>query len=388
MMKLLRWVFYTIMTLCFFFGLYTGLRIYFILFITQLLLIGTVLALNLWTIYSFRFEQLLDCRSCVKGEQAVLNLELVNERPVPLSLLEVHVNVVSSRENINLLFSLAPYSSKKFKIPIQALYRGVFDIGMTTIKITDIFGLVTFRFDMRRLSYYRLKQLTVLPKAEAPAAVLTDMADSKLFGRAYLKHAEQGDSMSSARLYRTGDAVKRIHWKKSMQQGSLFVKQYELPEQEQIFVVIDTSLHDLRGEQALIYADTVCECAASISLHSLLRGRAVRMTANSGARRSIECNTMADFEKLRHYLACLSFGDDIQVEEQLEKSVIEAGSAHALFMLTRSAAPSVIKVLEKMQQSRHAVTLIHVGGRKSGGRIHTLYVETGSNAAESLSKIG
>ena len=386
-MKLLRWIFYTIMGFCLFAGMYTGLRVYYIVFITQLLLIGTVLALNIWTVYSFRFEQLLNCKSCVKGDQTILQLELVNERPVPLSLLEVHVDVVSLHENVNLMFSLAPFYGKKIEVPIHAPYRGLFDVGMTTIRITDIFGLVTFRFDMRRLSYYHMKQLTVLPRAQAPSAVLTDMVDAKLFGTAYLKHAEQGDSMSSARLYHAGDAIKRIHWKKSMQQGALYVKQYELPEQERITIVIDTSLHGLKDENALIYADTVCECAASIALHSLLRGRSVRITNTATSSESIASSNMSSFEKLRHYLAQLPF-DDRSAEESLIESFNQAESARSLFVLTNDATPTLISALEKALTSHQSVTLVLVGGRQFGGRIHTLYVQVGSNAADSLSSIG
>lgn len=386
-MKPIRWIFFSIMTACFFAGLYTGLRVYYIVFFTQILVIISVIAVNLWTVYAFTYVQELPCKKSVKGEQTSLRLEIMNERPVPLSLIEVHVNVVSLNENVDLLFSLAPYSGKKFEIPISLPYRGRYEIGMTKLKITDVFGLFTIPFDMQRLSYYRMAELIVLPKAEAPGTVSADIADAKMFGDAYLKQAEQGESVSGARLYRPGDTAKRIHWKKSVQQRNLFVKQYEHPERERVMIVIDISSHGLVGEAALIYADTICECAASIALHAILHGRAVYIISGDN-NLPVKCEGLFGFEEIRHYLAVLLFKDQVLLEKAIDHAADSALSVNAMFVLTRDAKPSVTDRLSRTFAARHPVTMILVGGTRRSGRLHTIFVEAGSNAAESLSEIG
>lgn len=385
-MKLIRWIFYFVMISCLFAGMYTGFRVYYIVFFTQFFVIMAVLLINIWTLYSFKFQQLLLSKKCIKGGKTVLKVELINERPVPLSHLEVHVDVVCLREQVNLTFSLAPFSGKKFEIPIALPYRGKYSIGMTTIKINDIFGLVSSRFDMRHLPYYRMAQIIVLPKAEAPSAVSADIVDTKLFGDTYFRPAEQGDSISGARPYYAKDSLKRIHWKKSAQQGSLFVKQYDLPEREKITIIIDTSSHNLTGDDALIYADTVCECAASIALQSLRRNRAVSITA-TGSSKSVECDTLFRFEELRYYLALLPFDDQMK-KGLLEKVYMDMPPAGALFILTREATPSLTNVLERTLSVHKSVTLILVGGKRTCSRIHTLYIKAGCNVSECLSSIG
>ncbi len=385
-MKRIRWIYYSIMAACYLAGLYSGLRIYFIVFSTQLFAVIAVVLLNLWTIYVLTYKQELGKKICVKGEETVLHLDIRNERPVPLSLVEVHVDVVSLRENISLVFSLPPHSGKDFHIPVTTPYRGKYLVGMTKVKVTDIFGLTTLRIDMRRRPYYRMQEILVLPKAETQGAVSANMADAKLFRNSYLRQSEHGDSVSSARLLREGDELKRVHWKKSAQQGALFVKQYEHPEREQALVLIDTSAQGLSGEAALMYADTMCECAISIALHNVLRGRAVQVLPGDDFDHKATCSSVADLEKLQYQLALLQF-ERVSLLSALRRVSGTAGPAQALFVLTREATPGLTDMLERSLAQFNSVTLILVGGSKVSGRVHTLYADPGCNAAECLNSI-
>ncbi|HWR23505.1 MAG TPA: DUF58 domain-containing protein [Feifaniaceae bacterium] len=384
-MKRTRRIYYSIMAACYLAGMYSGLRIYFLVFATQLFAVIAVVLLNLWTIYVITYKQELGKKVSVKGGETVLHLDIRNERPVPLSLVEVHVDVVSMREDINLVFSLPPHAWKEFHIPVSTPYRGKFQVGMTNVRVTDIFGLTTLRIDMRRRPYYRMQEMLVLPKAETQGAVSASMADAKLFRNSYLRQSVHGDSVSSARLFQTGDELKRVHWKKSAQQGALFVKQYERPEREQALVLIDTFAHGLTGEDALVYADTVCECAMSIALHNVLRGRVVQVLPGD-TQEPTEYANVADMEKLQQRLALLQF-EHGGLLSAITRASGMAGAARALFVLTREAAPALTDALERSLMEFSSVTLVLVGGSRESGRVYTLYVEPGCNAAQALDSI-
>jgi uncharacterized protein (DUF58 family) len=383
-MKLFRWLYYTFMVIILIAGMYSGFRVFYIIFFTQFLMVAAVLAISLWTVYTFRFKQELSVKTCVKGKEAVLHLEIGNEKPIPLSLIEVHVDVVSFRENVNLVFSLAPYSGKTFRIPVATPYRGRYKVGMTKLNITDIFGLTSFPFDMRRLSYYRMCELVVLPKAGVPGTVSADIEDTKFFGDPYLKQAETGDTVSGARLYHEGDSLKRVHWKKSAQQGELFVKQFEYPERERVMMLVDTATHGLAGESLLVYADTICECASSIALHSLTQNRLVYVMNSADFGLPLECAALSGFESIRRHLALLPFDEKSDLYGALSKSNRGYEQAYALFVLTRGAEPAYMQALERILAAYKSVTMVIVGGPKPGGHVHSLYVEPGSDAADSL----
>ncbi len=384
-MKAIKWSYYGIMLICLIFGMYTGLRIYYLVFLTQLFAVIAMVIINFWTFHSFSYKQELADKIRVKGEATSLSLEIVNERPVPLSLIEVHVRVVSVHENINLLFSLAPFTGQVFQIPVTTPYRGRYTVGMTKIKVTDIFGLVTMSFDMRRFSFYHMSELIVLPKANIPDSLPSQVTDSKLHRATYLRHAEHGDSIAGARLYQNGDAIKHVNWKKTAQLGELYVKQYEFPERDHVILLIDTSLHALSGEDALIYADTVCECAACIARYSLTKNQTVSLFSATGINTAYRCDSITGFDNLRRHLALLPFEQDSSLTDAVKKAYAEAAAAKSLFILTHEPPPALTQTIHRIFSAHTAVSMVLVGGQKSGSPIPALSVEPGSDAALSLS---
>lgn len=383
-MKLNRTLFYATMVICFLVGLYTGLRIFFFIFMVSLFIIVAVIVLNIFTIYSFKYSQVLTRDKCEKGETSELNIELMNESLIPLSLLAVTVEVVSPKDKQELILNLEPFSGKKFIIPVTLPYRGFFKIGMTKIQINDIFGLVPFRFDMRSLFYYRMKPIIVLPRAGVPATVSIPMTDSKSSEELNYMPANQGDSISGARPYIPGDAAKRIHWKKSIQQSELFVKQYDHPAREQIAILLDSSAQNLSGEALLRYSDTVCECAASISLHTILRGREVQLISSGNPESPFQCTNMDTFEHLRRMLALLEFDKTTSLVDAFEYLLLSAKESRELFVITRQFTPALSILLEKAQNTHRSVTMVVVGGATETSNIHTIYVEEGANASTSI----
>ncbi len=383
-MKLTRWIYGIVTAISLFMGMYTGLRVYYVVFFTLFFTVLAALALSRWTVFAFKYTQTLTAGICEKGAELILHLKIINECPIPLSLIEAHIKVVSLQKVINLVFNLAPYTGQNFEIPITTPYRGNYQIGMTVLKITDIFGLTVLPMDMRRLAYYRMAELLVLPRAQAPGNVSADMMDSKRFGDIKIKPADQGDSVAGARLYRAGDALKRIHWKKSAQQNSLFVKQYEYPEQEHITILIDTSPHGLSGESVLIYADTVCECAACIALNSLSHGRAVHIKNTGSPSAQMTCHSLSQYNLLRRYLAMLLFEEQADLSVFVRQSSLHVYQMRSLFIITQSES---FTVPAHAPSSSFTTTYVLVGEKKPNKSPHTIFVEQGSAAAEHLSGV-
>ena len=387
-MKVLRSVFYLLMPVFLVAGLYTGMRLWFILLIAQVLLLLFIFALNQWTLRTFAYTQSLDVDSAVKGSETALHLSIRNEKPFPLSMMKADVEMAAPSEAAQVSFSLLPFTGKEFDFKVTMPYRGVYPIGVTTMRITDIFGLLPMGFDMRKLKYYRQPELTVYPRAEAPDSLYADMADEKLFGERYLRASESGDSVSGARAYRPGDPLKQIHWKKSAQHGELYVRQYEQPARENVAILIDNTAHGAEGEAALAAADTVCEAAACITLHCLARHRSATLRAlgdTKGVRQGEEAPDMADFEKVRRWLALLPFtdkaaGGDLPLEDCLGGS--------ALIVITSAYSEALEAGVAEAAPYFSAVTLVLVGDdHTDAGLTPTVRLPVGCDVAAELAAL-
>ena len=383
-MKALRILYYLLMPVFLVAGLYTGMRLWFILLLAQILLVLFIFALNQWTLRTFAYTQSLDVAEAVKGSETALHLSIRNEKPFPLSMMKVDVEMAAPSENTQVSFSLLPFTGKEFDFKVAMPYRGVYPIGITTMRITDIFGLLPMGFDMRKLKYYRQPELTVYPRAETPDSLYADMADEKLFGERYLHASESGSSISGARAYRPGDPLKQIHWKKSAQHGELFVKQYEQPARENVAVFIDNCAHGEAGEAALAAADTVCEAAACITLHCLARNRSALLRAlgdTKGVRQGEEAPDMADFEKVRRWLALLPFEDKAPGPLPLE----DCRDGSALIVITSACSEALEASIAEAAPFFSAVTLVLVGdGHADTGLTPTLRLPVGCDVAAEL----
>ncbi|NLO47993.1 MAG: DUF58 domain-containing protein [Clostridiales bacterium] len=379
-MKLLRFFYYAAMPIMFLFGMYTGLILFYVIFFTQLLLLVVVVFIDIWTVKTFRYTQKLGQESAVKGGETTLYIKIMNEKPIPLSLMEISVDVVSVCENIKLTFSLAPFSEKEFEIPVSMPYRGNYLVGMTVMRITDIFGLMTLRFDMRKQTYYRMVRLLVYPKAESLDNIAARIWDTKLFGSFYLKQAEQGDSVSGMRSYRPGDPLKRVHWKNSAKHGELYVKQYEVAMRKEALIILDSGTKGLEGEDALFYADTMCQCAASIALYNLSRGRRIHAAAPSVAQTIAECRSDTDFDPIHKWLALLNYNHEDRLLPVLETLTEKTDDSYSLFILTRRPSEDLIRKLLSLQEIMESVTLILVDDEiTQNDTLHILHVNTGDD---------
>lgn len=380
-MKLTRFFYYGLMPVVLFFGLYTGLTVFYTVLFMQILLLCAVFFIDLWTVKTFRYAQKLELEAITAGSSTLLKIKIANEKPLPMSLMEIDVDVVSMREDKKLVFSLAPFSEKSFEIAVPAPYRGIYEVGMTVIKLTDIFGLMTLSFDMRKQSFYKMARLLVYPKAEEPGAVTARVWDAKLFGTSYLKQTEQGDSISGMRSYRPGDSPKRIHWKNSVKHAELYVKQYDISLREKSLIILDSCTRDLEGEDAAYYADTMCQCAASISLYSLKRGRSTGVAAAAPISGITQCESSLDFAPIHTWLAKLEYFAEDRLVRTLEILTAGEKETSSLFVLTRHPTKQLAAILKELQIYMQSVTLILIDDEEKAQNesLHTLYINTGDN---------
>lgn len=381
-MKYARAIFYLLMVISLIAGLYSGLRVFFVLFISGLSIVILLLLLNIYTIYTFKYSQDITQHICEAQEIPELHLSLFNENFFPLSILVIHIQVVSMTEKVNLTFSLPPFSRKDFQMPLHLPYCGVYKVGMTKIRIYDVFDLVPFYFDMRYLSYYRLKEIIVLPKAYALGAIPGEVTDAKAFAQRQIKLAEQGENYSDARLYRKGDSIKRIHWKKSAQHNTLYVKQYDLPEMEAITLLIDSSRLYSTALDQKTHAHTLCESAATIALRALRQKRAVRLIFSEYPKNTLLCTSSDQFDELRHALALHNFSS---LSEHFFSSIKDIdgqiGSDQEIYLLSGQSSTAFMSEIEAYARKIKHFLLIHIDGQPDQGHLRKICVPKGGDVA-------
>lgn len=170
------------------------------------------------------------------------------------------------------------------------LARGPASPGVAALTLRDPLGLV-----QRRIRRADVVDLLVLPRVpDGLPGLLGDEgwgSDAELDGRAS-QHGS-GSPAGAVREYRTGDALRHIHWKQSARQGELLVNLLEDPDGRERSLLLVTSGE---GYEEVPEADEDFEAAvtaaAALATHWLRQGHPVRL--HLGQQASIRLGSETD----------------------------------------------------------------------------------------------
>jgi uncharacterized protein (DUF58 family) len=164
------------------------------------------------------------------------------------------------------LAPMAHGETTRLKYPLHATRRGSFTVGPLLLTAVDPFGLVRLTRAFRTRS-----SILVVPR-------VIDLGAAH-FAAQHLGHGDAARSSLAARghddvvprEYRTGDDLRRIHWRASARTGELMVRREEEPWAQHATVVVDTRVEahvDRNGESTLESALSVTASVASLLLRN------------------------------------------------------------------------------------------------------------------------
>jgi uncharacterized protein (DUF58 family) len=175
---------------------------------------------------------------------------------------------------------LAGRESRVVSYRMPALSRGRYRGGPLRIRLTDPFHMVDLvRSFTATTEFVVAPVVDHLPSLEPPRSHdIGDNAGSHSIGA-------HGADDASTREYRTGDDLRKIHWRSSARTGALMVRQEERPWQGQSALVLDLreSAHAIvpdsaeRDEDVRVRSSSewAISAAASIGTHLMTAGRKV-----------------------------------------------------------------------------------------------------------------
>lgn len=186
---------------------------------------------------------------------------------------------------------LASRESRVVSYRLPHLPRGRYRAGPLRVRLTDPFHLV----DVRR-SFSATSDFTIRPVVEPLSTVAPPLSHDIGDNAGSHSIGTHGADDASTREYRTGDPLRKIHWRSSARVGALMVRQEERPWQGQATIVLDlrenahadagpdAGLGDERERSSLEWA---VSAAASIGSHLMTSGRVLEVLDELGAARRL-----------------------------------------------------------------------------------------------------
>lgn len=128
-----------------------------------------------------------------------------------------------------------PRASARVSYDLVPPRRGIFEIGPFSITLTDPFGLAAGT----QLAH-RAQSVTVVPEVTMLPETGLAIAEADGSSRLVQHRVVGGDHDITTRAYRTGDALRRVHWRASAHHGDLMVRQEEQRSHSEASILLDT----------------------------------------------------------------------------------------------------------------------------------------------------
>jgi len=211
------------------------------------------------------------------GDKLRVTYTLRNASRIAKLWLEIHNPTTLPGGLPGRAITLAGQSERSWLIRIPLARRGHFRIEPLHIRTGDPFGFFEASATVGQgVSVVVYPRLEPLPRWRLPAAAIEGSQVSPL------RTLQTTPLATSVRPYAPGDSMNRIHWKSTARHGEIQVKEFDLEQTADAWIVLDLQrgIQTGRGDESTVEA--AVRAAASIADKALQENRSVGMTVNVG----------------------------------------------------------------------------------------------------------
>ncbi|MGN6242190.1 MAG: DUF58 domain-containing protein [Motilibacteraceae bacterium] len=240
--------------------------------------------LSAWVVsrtrYRLALTRTIDPVRVGAGSQArvVLRLDNVSRLPTGLLLVEDRVPYALGSRPRFVLDRVEPRGQRAVAYTVRSDVRGRYDLGPLTLRLADPFGLC----ELTR-GFTATDTLIVTPAVEPLPSVHLGGEWSGSGESRSRSLAAAGEDDVTTREYRYGDPLHRVHWRATARAGQLMVRREEQPWQSRATLLLDTRGDAHLGEGPGSSFEWAVAAAASLGVHLVRGGYAVRLVTDTGA---------------------------------------------------------------------------------------------------------
>ncbi|HKW60509.1 MAG TPA: DUF58 domain-containing protein [Candidatus Dormibacteraeota bacterium] len=241
--------------------------------------------------------------------------------------------------------------------------RGWMALGPTAVRVKEPFGLFE-----REIKINQRTSILVYPRVRPIPDLVTPSAQQVGTTQAFGAWSDYPPETGGIRDYATGDSFGRIHWPLSAKHQRLMSKTFEQPLTTDLWILLDLDrgVHVGEGEESTVeYAVSLAASMAS-QVHS--RGRQVGLIANDSKGTLLEPHRAVRQDRLiLDYLAVCQADGRTPLTSTLAWDRIRRLPRRAIAVITPSADPEWVKLLQAVRGRRSSLIVFYIDGASFGG---------------------
>jgi uncharacterized protein (DUF58 family) len=245
-------------------------------------------------------------------------------------------------------------STRQWLAKVTLTRRGSYRLGPLRVRTGDPFGLFSSEMTVGSpTSIVVFPEVVPLPHWRLPPSPIDGTT------RVRRRFEAATPLVSGVRPYVHGDAINRIHWLSSARHGELHVKEFDLEQAADLWILLDLdrSVHAGIGTDASVEAAVTV--AASVALRTLGDNRSVAMTASARRLQIHQPDRGPRVEqKLLHLLANVQADGTNPLAEVLSATLPQLRRGMTLCVITGSTDRTWVRSLSALRRRGVAALVI------------------------------
>jgi uncharacterized protein (DUF58 family) len=290
------------------------------------------------------------------GDRMRVTYTLRNGSRIPKPWLEVHNPTTLPGGLPGRPITLGSMAERSWLIRTPLTRRGHFRIEPLHIRTGDPFGFFEAAATVGQgVSVVVYPRLEPLPMWKLPAASLEGSHASPE------RTLQTTPLATSVRPYAPGDSMNRIHWKSTARHGEIQVKEFDLEQTADAWIILDLQRGIQAGHGEESTTEAAIRAAASIADKAIAENRAVGMTVNAGRTAYLPADRGGrQHQKVMQLLAAVEADSASPLVETLIASVGRLRRGMTAVIITSSLDPSWVRPLAALRTRGVACVVVTV----------------------------
>lgn len=254
--------------------------------------------------------------------------------------------------------------SRQWMAKVTLLRRGSYRMGPLKVRTGDPFGLFTSEMVVGQASgIVVFPRIVPLPLWRMPTAPVDGTTPSRKRWEA------TSPLVRTVRPYVHGDAMSRVHWPTSARHGQLLVKEFDLEQAADLWIVLDLDRSAHAGVRETASVEAAISAAGSIALRTLADNRSVAMTMSSRRLHILQPDRGTRVEqKILHLLANVQADGNRPLAEVLLAALPRLHRGMTLCIVTGSTDREWVRALAALRRRGIGTVVILVDRASFVGR--------------------
>lgn len=326
-------------------ALSTGTTVYYLLAIMPAMMALLSLASVLATLATLHVTTTAQRRRVSRGDSVSISLTVGRRSFMPVGSVELEVSTPGENRDVGRMsVSVPPLKSRQYRYNIRCAHRGLYEVGVSRVSVTDVFGLFTFSKHIKGSS----ARVMVVPRPRSIAPMSIRPGDMGPQGR--VRMTEDRASPASVRAWQDGDSMKNIHWKLTARRRELLVRTFEESARPDVLILMDCAPVNALKSHVRTIEDVLCEAAAGAALSQMTAGYTVRMPLNTTKPAEPVGQSVADIGRFLEVLTPLSFDSPYSFEQVIALEMRRLQRTGALIVVTTRMNPTLAELAMRIDQ--------------------------------------